>query len=401
MLGGRTVLGGGTAADVKASEKAPTFRVPGASVAARASAPAGGDTWANVARRPQQPNTASPPPAGSGAAHTVTDTGNDANEVDDEGFQVVTRRSNRGTGMAKPSGNDAKVSAARQQDNGRQGTCEDAEHGDVDGDGAGAEGQPTVAELQQAWHTEIALVKKLRQQGLPDSHPVMRAACESRDAAEQAWRGSKEPAPASVRLGRAQAKLDRAVSLQAEARRAILDAEAAHRDRMATPQATMDQCTERVRLRRRQLSEVQGEVGAAGGPNGGSLQRGQQEAIRHVHTTICDEVGPTIAALVEQIDTDAPAWAALNGILGKLSASKATSEGACPPRPAARYDIGEGSDQCDAQSEWSESHELGGQAWGDGDGWTGGDLGGDDSGQQNLHQWGGGQHCDATYDEQD
>ncbi len=94
--------------------------------------------------------------------------------------------------------------------------------------------------------------------------------------------------------------------------------------------------------------------------------------MRQVHQTICGEVGPTIAALVEQLDSDAPAWAALNGLLGKLSASKAALEGACAGQHANHYDIGcgdrgdGGDDGWEAQSDWSESHDLRGRAWGGG-----------------------------------
>ncbi len=244
-------------------------------------------------------------------------------------------------------------------------------------DDAGDSAQPTAADLQRNWHEEIALVKRLRGQGLSDGHPVMRAACAARDAAEQAWRGSKEPAPASIRLGRAQQKLDRAIALQAEARRAILDAEAAHREKMSALQATMDECADRVKLRRRQLSAVQEEVGS-GVAHAGETRRAQQDAIRQVHETICGEVGPAIAALVEQIDSDAPAWATLNGLLGKLAVSKATLEGATT-QPAAQYDIGDGvgtdnNEMGDDGTEWSESHDVRGQPWGagdPGDGWRG------------------------------
>ncbi len=256
---------------------------------------------------------------------------------------------------------------------GDNGDVRDAKQGDDEGDSE----QPTAADLQQHWREEIALVKRLRGQGLSDDHPVMRAACASRDAAEQAWRGSKEPAPASMRLGRAQQKLDRAVALQAEARRAILDAEAAHRDKMSTLQSAMDECVERVRLRRQQLSAVQEEVGA-GGTHAAGARRAQQDAIRQVHETICGEVGPAIASLVEQLDTDAPAWATLNGLLGKLAVSKATLESATV-RPADEYDIGDhggddndGTGDGDDATEWSESHDVHGQPWGGGapgDGW--------------------------------
>ncbi len=194
----------------------------------------------------------------------------------------------------------------------------------------------------------------------------MRAACAARDAAERAWRDSKDPAPAAVRLGRAQTKLDRAVALQADARRSILDEERAHKERMGTLQSALEECNERVRLRRAQLREVQREVGAGGVNAGGSPQaRAQRQAMHQVHRTICGEIGPTIEALVEQLDSSAPAWGALNGLLGKLSASKTALEEAGAGQRTDHYDIG-GGDHVDdedegvwdAQSDWSESHDL-------------------------------------------
>ncbi len=249
-----------------------------------------------------------------------------------------------------------------------------------DGGDGGEGGEPSPEELRQAWLDEVGLVRKLRMQGVQGGHPALRAAQEARDAAERAWRGAKDPAPASVRLGRAQSRLDRAVTLQAEAKQAIVDAERAHKEAMATLQAAMDECSERVRARREQLRQVQSEVGAEGTSGGrGPRARAQQAAIRQVHQTICGEVGPTIAALVEQIDTDAPAWAALNGLLGKLSASKAALEGAYDQKHTDHYDIGE-EDQgtWEERSDWSESHELGGRAWGSGQTEQGGCDGDDD-----------------------
>ncbi len=235
---------------------------------------------------------------------------------------------------------------------------------DTGEDGGGeAEGQPTAADLQKCWHEEVALVKRLRNQGLAEEHPAMRAACEARDAAERAWRDTKEPAPISIRLGRAQSKLDRAVTLQAEARNAILEEERGHRERMATLQSNLDECADKVRLRRRQLQEIQGELGARG-PGDGGMQRAQREAIRKVHSTICGEVGPTIAALVDQLDSGAPAWTALNGLLGKLQESRDALE-SVSAAPADQFDIGDhDNDQWESWSNWSESHDVQGQPWG-------------------------------------
>ncbi len=247
------------------------------------------------------------------------------------------------------------------------------------GDGATDE-QPTTADLRQQWQDELNLVKRLRSQGLPDDHPVMRAACSARDEAEQAWRGSKEPAPASIRLGRAQQRLDRAIALQADARSAMLDAEAAHRAKMAALQSTMDECTARVKLRREQLGLVQAEVGA-GSTQAAGTRQAQQEAIRRVHDAISGEVGPAIAALVEQLDTNAPAWTTLNGVLGTLAMSQAALQSATGQQdpPPAQYDIGDGADNDhddggDGSSEWSESHDVHAQQLHAGDtgrGWKG------------------------------
>ncbi len=290
--------------------------------------------------------------------------------VDEEGFQRVERRGGRkvggeeasGAGVVRADGERTAGSVEQRADSGA--TVDDgADGGDNDGGG-----EPTPEELRRAWLDEVGLVRRLRLQGVQGGHPALRAAQEARDAAERAWRGAKDPAPASVRLGRAQARLDRAVTLQADARHAIQEAERAHRDRMAALQATMDDCTERVRARREQLRQVQVEVGAGGTSGGAGPQaRAQQAAIRQVHQTICGEVGPTIAALVEQLEADAPAWTALNGLLGKLSASKAALEEAYDQPSADHYDIGEGDHGTwEERSDWSESRELGGQAWGGG-----------------------------------
>ncbi len=337
--------------------------MPGASVAARAVAGSGGGTWANMVKGAASGSAVAPSQAGTGAGRTPTGGGGPASSADDDGFQQVTRKGRKvgatvaGDAGAQGSGRSATMDTPNADEG--ELTLDATEADDGDGDE-----QPTVADLQQAWHNEVALVRKLRGQGVQDGHPAMRAACEARDAAEHAWRSSKEPAPASVRLGRAQSKLDRAVVLQSEARQAMLDEEREHRERMATLQATMDECTERVAMRRRQLQDVQEEVGA-GGTRGVGAQRAQMDAIKRVHGTICEEVGPTLAALAEQVGTETPAWATLNCLLGKLAETKATLENAST-QPAAQYHIGDGADQWESWTDWSESHDVQGQHWGQG-----------------------------------
>ncbi len=313
------------------------------------------------------------------------------NQVDDDGFQEVRRRG-RGqaaaaAGGASGNGGGQPTAAAEARVDGLPPGAEDDKQEDDADEGA----PPTADELHRAWQEELVFVRKLRQQGVQDGHPAMRAACATRDEAEKAWRSAKQPAPASIRLGRAQAKLDKAIALQADARQALLDEEHQHRERMAGLQTAMAECTAKVGWRRQQLRAVQDEVGAGG--SGAACQTRQQEAIQSVHSTICSVVGPTIEALVEQMDTASPAWAALNGLLGKLSASKDILEGAASARGAARtFDIGDdggegdlgGEHWADDGSEWSESHEV--QDWaGEGEGQGHGDGAAQDShGDQSM-----------------
>ncbi len=373
LLGNRANAAGASGVSAREPERPPSFRVPGASVAAKATTGGGGDTWAKAVSRPPPLGQAGPSVTGKGTTRAGASSGGGPSSgapLDEDGFQeVLPRKGRKGSGAAAAGDagrDDAQEGSPRPGVQAQQ-TSDGDEGADAGADEGGEDGAPpSVAELQKAWHDEVALVRRLRGQGLAEDHPAMRAACQARDEAEQAWRNTKEPAPISIRLGRAQGKLDRAVALQADARSAMLEEDKRHRERMAALQSELDACTDRVRLRRRQLLEVQSELGAKGGNDGGS-QKAQLDAIRRVHSTICEEVGPTIAALADQIDTGAPAWSALNGLLGKLQESRDTLESVAAPR-ADQYDIGDDHDggQEDSWSNWSESHDMHGQSWGHG-----------------------------------
>ncbi len=132
------------------------------------------------------------------------------------------------------------------------------------------------------------------------------------------------------------------------------------------------------------------------------MQTRQQEAIRTVHDTICSDVGPTIAALVEQLDSATPAWAALNGLLGKLSSSKEVLEGACPPRDGTQaFDIGDDAEHGEDASVWSEGQDLresGADDAGGGGASRGVDMRCDDDGGTADHNWGGGEYRNTSMD---
>ncbi len=369
MLGRGATNSAGNAAGSRDASQAPTFRVPGASTAARAAAAAtaGADSLApNGPARPTPAHThttndADGPTRNNGDGHT------DAT-VDEDGFQVVRGRAWR---RNRSTTRDGESAGDRPTGGHTGGTHErDASRGDDGEDGGeeaiddGGDQAPDPEGLHQAWQAEVALVKRLRNQGVGEEHPVMRAACHARDAAEQQWRKFKDPTPAPVRLARAQAKLDRAISLQAEARAALNEHERVCEERRAVLQARLDEDTARVRNRRKQLDDIQEELASEG--RAGRQRAEQSAAVRQVHGALVNEVAPTIATLVEQLDSATPAWSILNGLLATLTSSKTLLEKAIPAKAAQAFDIGDdvgdrgarGQGQRDEESEWSESHEL-------------------------------------------
>ncbi len=286
--------------------------------------------------------------------------------MDEEGFQPVRRRGWRrardaggrdGEPPASAGGNgsEARDDAGRAQD-------QEGEPGEEEDNGP-----PTPRTLHRAWLDEVAVVRRLKGQGLAGDHPAMQAACTVRDEAERSWREAKSPAPAGIRLARAQARLDRALEAQGEAHRALCEYEREHEAKLATLRSRLEGERDKVQARRQQLEAVQEEVGAEGG--GARVRARQGAAAKQVHAALCNTVAPTIAALVEQLDSSTPAWGVLNGLLGTLADSSTALERAFVPGPAAQsFDIAGGEADGDSGgedeggnaegSEWSESHEL-------------------------------------------
>ncbi len=348
--------------------------MPGASVAARAgeaAAAASGGGGGTAARADAQP-TARAANGKQGAKDGPADTRGPVAEVDDEGFQTVRgsawRRRMATAARASGQGEAHDQATTPAGGSGARNDGDEGEGGRDAGDANEEDTPPSAEDLRQAWMAEVAVVKRLRQQGLAAEHPAMLAACSARDSAETRWREAKDPAPPAVRLNRVQEKLDRAVAAQAESRAAITELERAHKVRLAELQAKLDEDEERVRLRRRQLQEVQDEI-AQGGTSDRSRAR-QGVAVQKVHTALASTVAPAISALVDQLESSTPAWSILNGLLGTLSNSQSLLEEAMAGAPPVQtFDIGEeegmercengGNGPCDgSDSEWSESHEM-------------------------------------------
>ncbi len=246
--------GGGPSA-ARAASKPPTFRVPGASVAARVAAD--NATRANVAA---QGGVAGASPAAAAANARTADAGGGTRasaagsitgaangqlggmhsgfgDCDEEGFQPVRARGWRKARGGQGTGVQGAADKADEEARAAQGDEVEQSH-------------PAPSDLRRAWQDEISIARQLKHQGLATDHPAMRAACEARDAAESAWRSAKDPAPAAVRLARAQARLDRAIELQTETRNALADYEREHAAKLAVLHSRMDEDRTRVRLRR-------------------------------------------------------------------------------------------------------------------------------------------------------
>ncbi len=374
-----------------ARDDAPSYRVPGASVAARASA-----TQLTGAQRTAALGAAvasKPPTSGKAKVAGAAASPAGGSGSDDEGFHTVPPRGNSrrkaggggGAGVAEGDAGDddamGDADGATTREPAAEGT--DGAGGEGDGD---VEDAPTPAQLRRRWQEEVAVVKHLGLQGLPADHPAMEAACQARDSAERAWREAKDPTPLAVRLSRAQAKVDRAVALQADTRAAMQKLEAEYKAQLAVLEAKLAEDQDRVQLRRRQLEEVQAEAGAGTG-GGSGVHREGMAAARRVHSTMCNEMAPAVAALVEQVDSGSPAWQMLNSLLCQLATSQHELQQAFEPqapggqqqhsqqqqqrRQPCEYDIGDGRSQdqrADGEdSVWSESHDLHGQV-GTGDG---------------------------------
>ncbi len=292
----------------------------------------------------------------------------------DDGFQLVQRRRGRG------GAGDRKSPVATQQADSEGMDLDEAtvHSGDGDDDIDEAEDEATAdapgpSELRQLWQQEIAVVKQLAKQGISPEHPAMVAAIAARDVAEGKWRGAKTPAPLATRLGWAQRKLDRAISIQADTRQEMVALERQFNSSMAVLQERLAEDSERVSKRRQQLEAVQLEAG--GGAPTQRVQGAQGEAVRRACNTLRQDVAPALAALAEQLGTGTDAWTSVNSILAKLAESQQVMDEAAEATTQ-KFDMAEDDDL------WSESHDL--QTGGNGHG----DLadGGGEVGQQPAWQ---------------
>ncbi len=210
--------------------------------------------------------------------------------------------------------------------------------------------------LKKRWEDEAATVGLLEKR-MAANHPTLVAAIAARDAAESKWRESRAPRPVGWRLGKAQAKLDRAFKLQQRTRDELAAFDDECKAQRAKILAKLEQDRDRVSKHRRAVEDLQEEAGAEVLASKGPRASG-------VGTATCErvcgklrETGPQFAALVAALPEGTAARSQADALAARLQAlhedlQKATDEAA---RRHEEYNIADD----DARSEpWSESHEL-------------------------------------------
>ncbi len=369
------------------AEEAPARRTPGASVASLVEE-ARRNAAREVAAAAGRGNESGPPRSSSsaGAATAVA--------MDDDGFTTVGKRGRplAASTSQSPAGGGARVSAGGSAASASTSAAAAGGAGlrpvaatpaEARGGAAGREEQredikaeeeeeedeppPGPDQLRRKWAEEVAVVKNLARQGLPEGHPAFAAAVAARDEAEAAWRGAKPPAPVATRLRWAQSKLTRALELAETTRAAIVKAEEDHQHLMRQLHDRRCDDEARVKKRRMAVEELQGEIG--GNPPAARADDGGAAAVLAACGSLCNTVGPELLALVERLPDGSEERQAANQVLATLAASQRRVEEAAGlhvgnAQPEA-FDIGDAADDdIDAMSEaspWSESHELHGQ----------------------------------------
>ncbi len=280
LLGGRG--GGGKAND---TDKSPTFRVPGASAAAKAEEATRlrGDAEGFVVasgRHAARPGVQaagmgqSPPRQQKLPVPTANSWAELAEEEDEE------------TG-------DAEMADAHA-------TGGDDDEGQGDGDEDGGEGQdgedekPSEEELKSRWMAHCAVVRRLEKDGQPLPPGLLASVKAQRDKAERRWRAARTPHPIHKRLRWAEADVRAAEAKEGCRRRELeehLERVAARtkeiEDRLAVDEA-------RTARKREALRKLQQEAGLAHRP---AMESAARVAICGIGT----DIAPALSAIIERL----------------------------------------------------------------------------------------------------
>ncbi len=282
--GNRPLLGG-RGCGGKATDKPPTFRVPGASAAARAEEAmrVRGDAEGYVAasgRHAVRPGVhaagveQAPPRQQKPPVPTKNSWAELAEEEDEE------------TGDAEMA--DAQATGGGG-DEGQGGGDEDGGEERIDEDE-----EPSEGELKSRWLAHCAVVRRLEKDGQPLPPGLMANVKAQRDEAERKWRAARTPHPLHKRLRWAEADVRAAEAKEGCRRRELeehLERVAARtkeiEDRLAVDEA-------RTARKREALRKLQQEAGLAHRP-------AMESAARAAICGIGSDIAPTLSAIIERL----------------------------------------------------------------------------------------------------
>ncbi len=406
----RPQLAWGTQRLGRAADPAPSYRVPGASVAAAAQS-AGGAAQPGGAMR-QPPRTA----AGGGATPLAAaarsdvdmavddgvgspgatvrsappaETKDDGDGVDADGFRLVASRASRGqrgadaggqagaaaaTAAAAAAGFDAKTASpgppaasgarppvqpgAGPATREAWGDCEAEDEDHID------EAEDDPAALKQKLDAEEATVRLLVREGMADEHPAMRAAVAAKETALRAWQAARRPHPIGRRMGWAQRRLDRASKSRDKIREELAQFDDEVQQQRAKLLERLAQAQDKVSRLGTEMEDLQLEASAElVGP-----RRGDSGVCARVAGGMREKVAPSVAALAAAMPADSEAarhvallMAQLEAMQKDLESHASAVEGHGAHQSFVIADDGDGGDDggSDGGSAWSESHDLG------------------------------------------
>ncbi len=309
--GSRPLLSSFAAKAAAATGPEPSYRVLGASIAARATVDSSAQLrpWGSSSARPIA-NRAEPPPAARGKG--------------DDGHRHQLQAGSSGAPGGKGRWADEEVPCDRFRDGAESDYADedlemDANEDEGDGDQEEWECEPTPEELRQRWLRECSAVKALAAQEKHASSAALAAAREARDLAEEEWRRARKPVPLSIRMGFAQKKLDKAQAALTRIRLELDEFDEETDRRRNELCKRIEEADARYRSRVSQMDDLHAEAAglATDAAAAGTSDRATREG------EVCNMVAMELQAIAETLDEGDDARGRINLLLSKVATATA------------------------------------------------------------------------------
>ncbi len=175
-------------------------------------------------------------------------------------------------------------------------------------------GGPDPSMLRAAYEEHARAVKDLERRGRHG--PALDTLRQARDAAEQAWRGAKEPAPLAKRMAWAEAKLHKAETALTRARYALDEFDQDTDRRREQLVARINEADEWYRWRQNQLDSLHAEAGEKAAWKHGAQGNGAGAEVRR---KIRGHMLPEVQAILEDLPGGTPAHERLTLLAASLA----------------------------------------------------------------------------------